>query len=82
MFGYAKHPIDSSIRCLLKDKEGWKKLSGLVPLIPAGIKKMAATAIELRRANSPARGPELGRGVRERFVVSRGISGGFYKARG
>ena len=68
VFGYAKHQIDSSKRGGLKNKEEWNIFLGLVPLVPAGIKRMAATAVELRRRISPAKGPELGRGVRGKFL--------------
>ena len=72
VFGYTKDQIDSLKRCGLKNREEWKTFLGLVPLIPAGIKKMVATAVELRRGNSPARGPELGRGVRGKVLDNLG----------
>ena len=55
--------IDSRNCSFVRNRDR-KMNRGLFPLIPAEIERMAATAVELRRRNSPARGPELGRGVR------------------
>ena len=60
-----KNRVEASRRLASKKYTGRKEIRGLVPLVPARIKKMAAATAELRRQNSLARGPELGRGVRE-----------------